>query len=151
MQAVSHKKRVLCLLAGILVAVLVLAMASFGLYLMISLDSGIDDGYALWGAGEMVIEYLKVHGRMPRNWDDLQPQFSAKNGRVGGWSFGQFQDRIGIDFNADANELRRKSAESPVASFRVIWAKWDAGVRVGEDPNQMLCDYFRLETSGGHR
>jgi hypothetical protein len=98
----------------------------------------------------MVIDYLKTHdGKWPRSWDDLRPQFSVNNGRVGGWRFSRFQDRIGIDFNADPNVLRRKSAESPRATFRVIWAKQDSGVRVGDDRNQMLCDYFRQEGKRG--
>jgi len=36
-------------------------------------------------------------------------------------------------------------SRSPLLTFRVIWAKRDTGVRVGDDPNQMLCDLFRKE------
>ena len=133
---------------GVLLALVVLA--AVGVCFMLPLGSGIDDGYALWGAGEMVIDYLKKHdGKWPRSWDDLRPQFSVNNGRVGGWSFSQFQDRIRIDFNADPDDLRRKCAESSHATFQVIWAKRDSGVRVGDDPNQTLCDYFRQQEKRG--
>jgi hypothetical protein len=40
---------------------------------LLSLDA-IDDAYALWGAGEMVVRYMEEHdGRWPRGWGDLKP------------------------------------------------------------------------------
>jgi len=144
MREILNESRFGCVLG--VISVVLLTVLSAGLWLLLPLNSGIDDGYALWGAGEMVIDYLKTHdGKWPRSWDDLRPQFSVNNGRVGGWSFSQFQDRVGIDFNADPDDLRRKSSGSPHADFRVIWAKRDSGIRVGDDPNQMLCDYFRQQ------
>ena len=139
-------KRYLATVAGVLAALVVSAAVVIGAWLAASLYWGIDDAYALLGAGEMVIDYLKTHdGRWPRSWEDLRPQFSVNNGRVGGWSYGRFQDRIDIDFEVDPDDLRRQSAESPRATFRVIRARWDTGMRVLNDPNQMLCDYFRQE------
>ena len=128
---------------GVLIAVAIFAGLAVGVYFVIPLDDDIDDGYALWGAAEMVIDYMKTHdGNWPRSWDDLRPQFNVNNGCVGGWSFSRFQERIAIDFNADPDQLYRKSVELPRAPFRVIWPKRDSGVRIGDDANQMLCDYF---------
>lgn len=121
----------------------------FAYFALTLLGPGIDDAYALWGAGDMLIDYMETQGEWPRSWDDLRPQFDLNNGRVGGWSFAEYQERIRIDFTADPEELRRKSIVSPYASFRVIWARRDCGVRVGDDPNQMLCNYFRQKHIDG--
>jgi hypothetical protein len=54
---------------------------------LLSLD-WVDDAYALWGAGEMVVDYMEDHeGRWPKGWNDLKSYFDAGGGRVGGWSF----------------------------------------------------------------
>jgi hypothetical protein len=151
MRNASHGRRVRAVFLGVLIALLVLAVVSIGASFMFSINSGIDDAYALWGAAEMVIDYMKTHeGSWPRDWNDLRPQFNANNGRVGGWTFSRFEDRIAIDFNADPNQLCQESVESPRATFRVIWATHDSGVRIGDDPNQKLCDYFRNEDERGN-
>ena len=144
MQIMFRTKRYYIVFCSILAILVVFGVVVAGVYFMLPLGSGIDDGYALWGAGEMVIDYMKTHnGEWPRSWEDLRPQFNINNGRVGGWSFSHFQNRIAIDFNADIDQLYQKSIESPRRTFRVIWARHDSGVRVGDDPNQILCDYFR--------
>jgi hypothetical protein len=141
----GSRHRVMCVRA--IIATIVLAVAGVVIYIVLGFSYGIDDGYALWGASDMVIDYMRTHnGNWPRSWEDLRPQFNANNGRVGGWSFSHYQDRVAIDFNADPDQLRRKSAASPQATFRVIWAKWPFGVTVGDGPNQMLCDYFRQQS-----
>jgi hypothetical protein len=100
----------------------------------------------------MVIAYMEAHdGEWPRSWDDLRPQFDAGNGNVPGRTFREFQSRIRIDFDADPDQLYRKSVESPRASFRVIWPKWELFVRVGDDPNQRLCNYFRQKAAEARR
>jgi hypothetical protein len=68
-----------------IVAILAIAMALLPpVWRVVSLD-WVDDAYALWGAAEMVVEYLDTHdGRWPKGWDDLRPYFDAGAGRVGG-------------------------------------------------------------------
>jgi len=97
-----------------------------------------------------VIGNLKARGgKWPRSCDDRRPQFSANNGRAGGWNSSRFQDRIGIDFSAAPDDLRWSSAESPLASFWANWAKRNSGVRVGDGPSERLCDYFRQDEKHG--
>lgn len=121
-----------------------IAAAVFMIWFFATLDSSVDDGYALWGAAEMVMAYMDEHeGRWPRNWDDLEPHFRRNNGRVGGWSFEKFQSRVVIDFAADVSELRNASRNSSDAAFRVIRARNWGAAQVGEGPNDRLHSYFR--------
>lgn len=105
----------------------------------------IDDGYALWGAAEMVEDYMEDHaGGWPRGWDDLKPNFDAGGGRVGGWSFGKYQRRVRIDFAADVEDLGARAKAHDRATFRVIWAANLLTSKMGgRDPNQLLHAYLR--------
>jgi hypothetical protein len=139
-----HERRSRRTLYWVLLIITLLTLLLGGVYIVVAVNYGVDDGYALWGAAEMVIDYMEIHdGDWPRNWEDLRPQFNASNGNVPGWTFEEYQSRIAIDFNADPDELYRKSLESPHPTFRVIWPKWELLVRVGGDPNQRLYNYFR--------
>ncbi|MEM7474207.1 MAG: hypothetical protein AAF483_04385 [Planctomycetota bacterium] len=123
-------------LIGVLLAVSAMALRSF-LY-------GIDDGYALGGAAEMVMGYMDDNsGKWPPNWEVLRTRFEQGGSRVGGWSFEKFKSRIWIDFQADPAELRRLSAESGKPSFNVIGTTHNTGVYVGDDANTRLWKYFR--------
>lgn len=107
---------------------------------------GIDDGYAQWGAAEMVMAYMDDHdGEWPPNWESLRPQFDAGRSGVGGWSFEKYKSRIWIDFDADPVDLRRQSLKSNKPTFNVIRATHSTGVYVGDDPNSMLWSYFRSD------
>lgn len=142
-ESISQARRRRRTVLGVLFTLLVLAVLCIGTAIWMSFTYGIDDGYAQWGAAEMVIDYLETHdGAWPRSWDDLQPQFDADKGRVG-WTYDRFQDRIGINFDADPDLLRRESLESRSATFCVVWPKSWFAANVGDDPNQRLCDYFR--------
>ena len=113
-------------------------------FFVLSIDDGTDDAYAAWGAGEMVIDYMNTHsGRWPHDWNDLQPQFQVNNGRVGGWTFSQFQSHIYIDFNVNSEDLRAKAIASRYLPFHVIWPKRRLKVYIGgHEPNQMIFEYF---------
>ncbi|MBI5758019.1 MAG: hypothetical protein HZA46_05830 [Planctomycetales bacterium] len=105
---------------------------------------GIDDAYAQWGAADMTIAYMETHeGNWPPDWEALRPNFESGGGRVGGWSFEQFQGRVAIDFNANVNALRQQSIESETAPFRVIHARWTIGSAMGGGPNAAIRRYFR--------
>lgn len=138
-----RNQRLRAALYGTITALSVITVVIIGIFIAL-IWYGIDDGYALSGTSEMLVNYLDVHnGAWPRGWDDLRPQFDINNAHVGGWTFSELQSRIGIDFAADPDELRRKSAESPQATFRVVWARWSLPSYIGSEPNQTLCDYFR--------
>ncbi len=104
-----------------------------------------NDGYAQWGAADMVIEYMETHdGHWPPNWEALRENFESGRGYLGhvGGTFEQFQKRIFIDFQADPEELRKQSLASDNAKFDVIHAGWGS-VQFGEGPNAVLRSYFR--------
>lgn len=129
----------------ILIAVLI-SIPIFVVWFVLNLYFGIDDAYAQWGTVDMTIDYMKSHnGKWPSNWSDLKPSFESGGGRVGGWSFEQFQHRVAIDFSANADELRKQSMASEKVSFRVIYARWTIGSGMGDGPNAMLYRYFRRQ------
>jgi hypothetical protein len=105
----------------------------------------IDDGYALWGAGEMVEDYLEDHGgEWPRGWEDLRPYFDAGGGRVGGWSFDEYRGRVLIDWAADVADLEAQAKSHDRATFRVIRAAhWPSSAMPGHEPNEILHGYLR--------
>ncbi len=71
---------------GLLFFAIVLVAALGGGYLLLVITCGIDDGYALWGAAVMIIDYMEAHdGAWPSGWEDLQSQFAKTNGNVTGW------------------------------------------------------------------
>jgi len=111
---------------------------------LLSLDA-VDDAYALRGAGEMVVHYMEDHdGRWPRGWADLKPYFDCGGGRVGGWSFAKYQQRVIIrwDVNPASLEYEAKTKRRP--SFRVISATGLFPASVGgREPNEILYRYLR--------
>jgi hypothetical protein len=126
------------LLAGIAI-LLVSALA----FVVVNAAMGIDDAYAEWGAADMVIDCMRAHdGRWPSGWQALRPLFEAGGGRVGGWSFQQYQSRVFIDFNADVDDLRRLSTQSSSVPFDVIHGRWTC-LHWGGGPNEILYRYFR--------
>jgi hypothetical protein len=129
----------------ILVIVAIVAMTLLpALWRLMSLD-WVDDAYALWGAGEMVVHYMKDHdGRWPKGWDDLGPYFDAGSGRVGGWSFEEYQRHVTIRWDVDPVALEAAAKANPGPTFRVITAReWLAGSIGGHEPNEILYRYFR--------
>lgn len=113
------------------------------IWLGVELCYGIDNAYAQWGAAGMVIRYMEAHdGNWPPNWEVLREDFEGGGGRVGGWSFAEFQRRVVIDFTVDADKLREQSVQSETVPFRVIHARWTSA-QIGGGPNSILHDYFR--------
>ena len=132
------------------VAIVAIAMVVLPLiWSYLNLD-WVDDGYALWGAADMVVKYLEEHeGRWPRGWDDLKPYFDAGGGRVGGWSFEEYQDHVSIRWDVDPAELEIAAKANAGPTFNVIAArKWDAGTIGGHSPNEILYRYFRARPGG---
>lgn len=116
----------------------------------VNIYNHIDDAYAQWGAADMVIDYMNDHsGQWPPDWDSLSPYFALNNGRVGGWSYSQFQSHVYIDFNANAESLRERAADSSTVPFDVIHARSVWGPQFDEGPNDMLYHYFREEGGRG--
>ncbi|HEY0985032.1 hypothetical protein [Schlesneria sp.] len=104
---------------------------------------GEDDFYAQWGATEMVTSYMNEHdGAWPRSWDDLRELYDAGGGRVGGWTFEQYQDRVFIDFAANVKDLQELSLRPGPVKFNVIYARV-TGTGRENFPNENIRKYFQ--------
>jgi hypothetical protein len=105
----------------------------------------VSDAYALWGAGDMVVDYMRDHDEQwPRCWDDLRPYFEAGGGRVGGWSFEEYQRHVSIKWDADPAALKAEARQNSRPTFRVIMPKeWLASTWSHGEPNQILYHYLR--------
>jgi hypothetical protein len=111
---------------------------------LVSLDF-VDDGYAQWGAGDLVVAYMKDHGgRWPRGWGDLKPYFVAGGGHVAGFTLEDYRRRVTIDWDADPAALEAAAKANPRPIFRVVTPRhaW-AGTIEGNEPNQIVYDYLR--------
>src|SRR5262249_25834966 len=128
-----------------MVAICAIAMALLPVLWRVLSLAWVDDAYALWGAGEMVENYMEDHdGRWPKGWDDLKPYFDAGSGRVGGWSFAENRRHVTIRWDVDPAELKAAAEANPAPTFRVIAArKWPASTWSGHEPNECLYRYFR--------
>ena len=136
------RRRVITLVAASLggIAAVAVGLGCFGFY-----GKGIDNAYALWGAGDMVVAYMADHDdAWPRGWEDLRPYF-AEHSRVGGWSFEQFRERVEIDWSADPKLLAEsKPGRDGRPTFHVIRARrgpevtWSQG-----EPNTTIYEYLR--------
>jgi len=125
------------------IAIVLIVFAGVGV-LIVNLNYGVDDAYAQWGASDMVIDYMEDHnGQWPPSWEALRPYFDDSNGRVAGWSYAKYQQRVYIDFSADADALRKQAIASDVVTFDVIHANWSFGCMMGDGPNSDLYYYFR--------
>ena len=101
------------------------------------------------GHVDIVIDYMRDNnGKWPPNWESLRGYFEKGGGRVGGWSFAQFQSHVYINFDADGEHLHKLSLESDSVPFDVIHATSIWGSQMGDGPNAMLYRYFRQ--SGQH-
>ncbi len=127
------------------VAIVALILIPIALiYAGVNIYNGIDDAYAQRGAADMVIAHMRDHdGQWPTDWESLSPYFDRNNGRVGGWTYDQFQSHVFIDFSADAELLRRLSEESDSVPFDVIHATSVWGSQFEGGPNEMLYLHFR--------
>ncbi len=97
----------------------------------------------------MVVNYMDDHGgRWPSGWDDFKPYFDAGGGRVGGWSFAEYQRHVSIKWDVDPRALDAAAKGNPVPTFRVIAPRdWLAATMGGREPNEILYSYFRNRQS----
>ncbi len=128
-----------------IVALSALLMTVLPVVLRVASLDWVDDAYALWGAGDMVVNYMRDHGdRWPKGWDDLKPYFDAGGGRVGGWSFAKYQEHVSIRWDVDPIALETASRGNPRPTFAVITATaWPSSTSAVRDPNGILYRYFR--------
>jgi hypothetical protein len=128
-----------------LVLTAVLAGAGFAAWFIHSIPGMLDDLYGQWAAAELVIGFHEKHGRLPANWQDLQPIYGDGGGlHRGKLDFAGIQKCMVIEF-ARLGELQTmaQSATNTASVPRIIYLK--NGVRShweGAEPNQMVYEYF---------
>ncbi len=107
------------------------------------LEDEVEDGYAVRSITARVISFMETHdGRWPKSWEELQTDFAAHGG-VG--SVMDLRNRVAVDFEADAEQLRQQSIETSRANYRVIYAH--GFLANDHEANAVLYRYFR-EKSG---
>src|SRR5262245_24779604 len=113
-------------------------------------EFGIDNAYAQWGAGNMVVHFMKDHdGQWPRSWEDLRPYYDAGESRIGGWPYETFQRRIWIDWTAKPDALAAAAIQSDSPTFNVVAPADGIDVRwEGVSGNQIIHAYFRNKALG---
>ncbi|HUQ69318.1 MAG TPA: hypothetical protein VM165_07345, partial [Planctomycetaceae bacterium] len=74
------------------------------------------------------------------SWEALSANFRAHGGQGDASSL---RNRVFIDFDANADELRRLAAASETVPFDVIHARWTYGMHWGSGPNAELHRYLR--------
>ncbi|MEZ5942467.1 MAG: hypothetical protein R3C18_13820 [Planctomycetaceae bacterium] len=128
-----------------IVSFVLLGIFALAVFIGINAAWGIDDAYAQVGAVSMVRHYMDDHnGQWPNGWEDLRPYFESGGGEVAGWSFEEYQRRIYIDFDADAEALRRSALTTDSPEFNVIHARWTV-IAFGDGPNADLHNRFRRD------
>jgi hypothetical protein len=129
----------------VIVAICAVAMVVVPIVWRVVTLEWVDDAYVLWGAGEMVVDYMENHdGQWPRGWDDLRSYFEAGGGRVGGWSFEKYQEHVSIRWDVDVAALLATAKASSRPPFRVIAPrKWFAATMGGHEPNEIVYHYLR--------
>ena len=138
MRKLSYSHRALILLCGFVSVVLMMG-ASIYWYKANQLD----DGYAQFATGQMVVDFLKKNeNRWPRSWDDLKPQYQVF-GRKTGWTLDDFNRRIFLDFTPNIDALLEKALAKERPVFSVIRAKYTSGFYSLENANETIARYFR--------
>jgi len=111
---------------------------------MLYILRGLPDAYAMWDAGDLVVDYMGKHAdRWPSGWEDLQPSFDAcKKGdgyMRGGLTFNEIRNRIEINWHASPqNALLHHTpfkSITPRSGNHTIWE--------GAEPNEMIIQYLR--------
>ncbi len=110
----------------------------------------IQNAYAAWWVGDLVVEHLKNNdNHWPRNWDDLRDEYEAGVMRSGQpFSFDELSSRIKIDWDANPAEFLARSAGHEDAQFRVIFLADGTECHVdSHEPNQVVLEYLRSNLS----
>ena len=119
------------------------------MYLVIQVPN---DAYAMWAAGDVLLEYMDAHdGRWPSSWDDLRSfHASAGNKPTMVGPFSEMESRIRIDFRFDPQAAAasiRETDQSP--TFRVVRLRngsltsWST-----QEPNQRIFDELKRRRFG---
>lgn len=110
-----------------------------------SLRDILRDCYGKWVTAELVIYFQQQHGRLPADWQELEPIYGDGLGlHHGGLGFMQVQQRMVVEFSR-LPELQSLALATTNASSvpTVVHAK--SGERAhwqGAEPNRMIYEYF---------
>lgn len=109
-----------------------------------------DDAYAMWAAGDVLIDYMSANdSAWPDSWETLSnfhKSDGAKPTMVG--PFNEMRSRVHINFGFDPQcVMSTIQPNDTVPPFRVVTLK-DGGDThwSGMEPNQRIFDYFKEQT-----
>lgn len=94
----------------------------------------------------MIVLHLQGNDDVwPRSWEDLRDDYETCVVRSGGpWSFEELQQRVRVDWNADAKRLASQANAAGPVRFRVIrLADGSDDHYQGYEPNAIVRDYLR--------
>ena len=102
--------------------------------------------YAARLVAEMCVEHMRANRlAWPRNWEDLQDDFStvARSGQS--WTFSDLKKRVGVDWKVEPKQLLSDSHTKSV-----IWIASDPGRGFyGTSPNEIVSSYLASTNAVG--
>lgn len=131
-------------LRKMLLLVAVCCVAAFiGDYIRRAATYGVSDAYAEMTAVRLLIAYMNENdGAWPSDWQQLEAYYAWAS-----WNptmpFEEFQDRIWIDFQANADLMRKAAQSHERSDYNVVFAQQRTGFHFEPGPNQMIHDYLR--------
>lgn len=133
------------------VVLIVALLCVCGVFLR-GLVSAPDDAYAMWGAGDLLIEFMIANdGRWPDDWDELDTYLESTSDKsTMGGSVAELEKRILINFDFDPAQarksIRRGESEAILRPVRTL-----SGFNTHFDtvePNQRIHDYLKQQKFG---
>ena len=125
-----------------------LALIAGGVLLVRTVIELPDNAYAMWGAGDLVVEHLKrTTNAWPKSWTDLEHTYrllEREHAHSVHSTLEEMRSRIQIDWTADVSDLVRTPFTNSVRPFAVI--RLLNGKRThyrGTEPNAAVWEYLQ--------
>lgn len=137
--------RKLVLWSGSVAASLVVGI---GIWLVRSAIELPEKAYAMWGAGDPVVEHLRLNtNRWPRNWSELERTYRTIEHNPSTpvhSTLEQIQNRVQIDWDVDVSVLAVVPFTNGLRPFRVIRLLDGKGTHyAGTEPNVAVWNYLQ--------
>ena len=126
----------------------VLSLLGAGVWLVRSAIELPQMAYAMWGAGELVVEHLRLNtNQWPRNWIELERTYRTVEHDPSSSlhsTFEEIPNRVQIDWNADLSALATATFTNGLRPFRVIRLLNGKGTHyAGTEPNVAVWEYLQ--------
>lgn len=111
-------------------------------YLAYRIMETVNNAYAMWWAGDLVVAYLEANdGAWPRSWDDLRGVYEKFERRP--FSFEELRGRVDIDWTVDPKEILDEEKSGSVLKRDLVRTKsgeqthWERA-----DPDEIIRHYL---------